>query len=328
MTNPITYQPFNPLDSTHIDAIATIWNDACGPALAISSRAVRYNIQPVTGGVVAGQLAYANQQPIGFVLASTLQQPSVIAPECGWIDAIAVTPVAQGQGVGATLLAWAEQWLLRQACRTIIFGASQRPFAPGLPVELNQLVFFAQRGYVADRTAWDTASNLALYETPEILFKGRPEIEGLVRPGQKGEEGALLEFLQREFPGRWRFEFEEFLRAQPGFPSARFSDYMLLWTDRGVDGFCQLTFEDSRRPLERFFPYSLPRPWGQLGPVGVSADCRGRGYGLAVMDAGLRRLRDNGVNGCVIDWTGLVDFYAKFGFEPYREYHMLRKTMG
>jgi predicted N-acetyltransferase YhbS len=42
-----------------------------------------------------------------------------------------------------------------------------------------------------------------------------------------------------------------------------------------------------------------------------------------VLDAGLRRLRDAGIAGCVIDWTGLLDFYGKFGFHPYRKYEML-----
>ena len=52
--------------------------------------------------------------------------------------------------------------------------------------------------------------------------------------------------------------------------------------------------------------------------VGVESET-GRRVVLAVVDAGLRRLRDNGVNGCVIDWTSIVDFYGKFGFEPYRQ---------
>jgi predicted N-acetyltransferase YhbS len=100
---------------------------------------------------------------------------------------------------------------------------------------------------------------------------------------------------------------------------------MLLWTDRGVDGFCLLTFEDSAQPLERFYPYQLPRPWGQLGAVGVSVDRRGRGFGAALVDAGLRRLHDNGVNGCVIDWLVIEEFYAKFGFSKLRDYQQLYK---
>ncbi|MFN8494946.1 MAG: GNAT family N-acetyltransferase [Caldilineaceae bacterium] len=329
MTTNVTYRTLNVADAAQIDALATIWNEACGEALAISSKAVRYNVQPVSGGTVVGRLAYQGEQPVGFILASILDHaPHVTSPERGWLDAVAVAPAAQKQGIGAALVTWAEQWLLDHGRKSVTFGASQRPFAPGLPVELNNLDFFTQRGYQTDRTSWDVAANLAMYETPEFLSKGHPELAGMVRPAQKGDEDALLTFLRREFPNRWCFEFEEFIREQPGTPRPRISDYMLLWTDRGVDGFCQLTFEDSRRPLERFFPYALPRPWGQLGSVGVSADARGRGYGLAVVDAGLRRLRDNGVNGCVIDWTSIVDFYGKFGFERYREYYMLRKALG
>ena len=129
-----------------------------------------------------------------------------------------------------------------------------------------------------------------------------------------------MDFLRREFPGRWRYEFEEFLLGDE-----RLSDYMILWTEQGVDGFCLLTFEDSVRPLDRFFPWALNRPWGQLGSIGVSEHRRGLGLGAVLLDAGLRRLRDAGVDGCVIDWTGLLDFYGKFGFTPYREYVILAR---
>ncbi len=50
------------------------------------------------------------------------------------------------------------------------------------------------------------------------------------------------------------------------------------------------------------------------------------GFGGALLDAALRHLSDRRVRGCVIDWTGLVDFYAKFGFKPYRQYVVLIKS--
>ena len=245
------------------------------------------------------------------------------SPELGWIDAIAVAPNVQHQGIGRALINWAESWLYDQGCRGCSVGTSMRPFTPGVPVELATSPFFVAHGYQPDGNVWDVAANLATYQRPSTVR----EIDGAVRPAQKGQEQALLDFLRREFPGRWRFESEGTI--QPAVPAAaeRFADYMLLWTDRGVDGFCVLTFEDSVRPMERFFPYQLPRPWGQLGSVGVSADRRGRGYGAALLDAGLRRLHNNGVNGCVIDWTTITDFYAKFGFSKYREYQQFRKAL-
>ena len=309
-----------PLEASDADHIAAIWTAACGPDLAISPRFARFNTRPTTGAIQAGRLALQAGQPVGFVLASVLPaDPDTSPPEMGWVDAIAVLPNSQRQGIGSELLAWAEGWLRSQGCTVSRLGGSLRPFAPGLPGELHTESFFDKRDYKMREWGsldWDVASDLETYAPKSY------QVDAKLQPARPGDEDAMLTFLRREFPGRWRFEFEEFLREK-----GRMSDYVLLWSERGVDGFARLTFEDSERPIERFYMHRLPRPWGQLGPIGVSGDCRGKGYGGALLDAGLRRLRDSGVRGCVIDWTGLVDFYGKFGFQPYRQYAMLLKPL-
>ena len=320
MGDQINLQPFDPTNSNHISALVTIWYAACGPDLAITSRFIEFNTRPATGSVQAGRLAMKSGQPVGFVLASALpKDPTVSPPETGWVDAIAVPPSAQRQGIGSELLSWAEEWLRAQGCTKARLGGSLRPFAAGLPDELNTDAFFRSRGYTGrpgGEIVWDVARDLSDYER-----RGATGPVAAIRPAQPGEENALLEFFYREFPNRWRFKFQEFLRM-----GGRISDWMILWTERGIDGFARLTFEDSVQPLERSYPNRLPRPWGQLGPIGVSADARGKGYGGLLLDAGLVRLRDNGVKGCIIDWTGLLEFYGKFGFKPYRNYIMLIKN--
>ena len=304
--------------------VAEIWNAACGPDLAISVRAVNYNTSATAGGLQSGRVAFVAGEPVGFVLASMLQgEPLVASPDKGWLDAIAVRPEYQRRGIGDALLSWAEGWLAEHGATQISFGGSLRPFAPGLPASLSDSAFFQQRGYAGrpgSGRSWDVAYDLREYTPPPTARKAT---DVAVRPVQGGDAADVLAFLRREFPGRWRFEFEAHL-AEGG----RLSDYIALWSPRGVDGCCLITFDDSRCPLDRFFPHALPKPWGQLGSIGVSADTRGRGYGAALLDGGLRCLQDAGVAGCVIDWTGLLDFYGKFGFKPYREYLMLGKTLG
>jgi GNAT superfamily N-acetyltransferase len=315
----MVFQFLDPHNPDHISPIVTIWNAACGPDLAITPRFVEFNTRLSTGAVQAGRIAGKNGAPVGFVLASALpNDPDTSPPNVGWIDAIAVLPNAQRQGIGSALLAWAEEWLRDQGCTRARLGGSLRPFVAGYPVELGNAAFFTRRGYVERANsgeAWDVARDLSDYQGATHLG-GASDL--VLRPAQPGDEDALLQFLLREFPNRWRFEFQEFLRQ-----NGRISDYMLLWTERGVDGFAHLTFEDSLCPIDRFYMHRLPRPWGQLGPIGVSADARGRGYGALLLDAALHHLRDRGVRGCVIDWTGLVDFYGRFGFKPYRRYELL-----
>jgi GNAT superfamily N-acetyltransferase len=320
MPPKLTHLEFDKTNPIHLQTLAAIWNEASGQALSISVKFASHNIKPSRGGSQSGRFVLVDGEPAGVVLASLLHdEPSVMSPELGWIDVLAVRPAKQQQGLGATLLKWAEEWLQSEGCRGCVLGSSLRPFVPGVPIELNSPDYFTRRGYSKDDVVWDVAANLATYQPPSTVR----EIDGVVRPAQPGQEADLLGFLQREFAGRWRYECQEFLRD----PHCRFSDYMLLWTARGVDGFCVLTFEDSGQPIERFYPYQLPRPWGQLGSVGVSADRRGQGYGAALLDAGLRRLHNNGVNGCVIDWTTIVDFYGKFGFTPYRAYQQMYKSL-
>ncbi len=314
----VTFKSFSP--ERDGDAFVSLWNDACGADLEINARFAAYNTRPATGAIQTGQIAISAGKPAGFVLASALpNDPQTSPPQVGWIDAMAVASKFQRRGIGRDLLAWAEGWLREIGCTRARLGGGLRPFVPGLPVELRSDSFFRARGYAPrpnGTTVWDVAHNLANYPTTQ-----QPN-HPAIRPAQSSDENVLLEFFRREFPNRWRFEFEEFLRAH-----GRISDYIVLIGARGVDGFARLTFENSERPIERFYMHRLPRPWGQVGPIGVSEDLRGKGFGGALLDASLNYLRERGVRGCVIDWTDLVSFYEKFGFARYREYSMLVKEL-
>ncbi len=320
-TQLLALDPANP---AHVRALVEIWNVAFGEGHAISERFAGFNLRRAPGVTQRGWLAVADNWAQGAVVASFLDgYPQVAGPAVGWIDALVVAPAAQHQGLGCRLLAVAERWLREHGRRDITVGAGLRPFAPGVPVEMELLPFFVRHGYTELDAAgeplitYDLAADLAQYRPPASLR----ELPAAARPAQRGQEATLLAFLAAEFPGRWHYEAELFLHHDGG----RVSDYMLLWTERGVQGACLLTFGDSVRPLERFYPYSLPKPWGQLGSIGVSAALQGQGYGSVLLDAGLRRLHDNGVNGCVIDWTNLLDFYGRFGFQPLRSYYQLTK---
>ena len=316
--------PLDPANPVHVRAIAEIWNVACGDDLAITEHFAAFNLRPAPGMTQQGWLLVDDNWAQAFVLASFLDgYEAVAAPARGWIDAIAVAPAVQRQGLGSRLLAAAESWLREHSRTSFSVGSSLRTFAPGVPVELGSAPFFLRQGYTDTdaagnpQLAYDVAADLSDYRPPADLR----EVRGAARPAQRGQEELLYGFLRQEFPGRWYYEAKLLLEHDAG----RISDYMLLWTEDGVQGACLLTFPDSARPIERYYPYSLPKPWGQAGSIGVSASLRGQGFGMHLLDASLRRLHDNGINGCVIDWTNLLHFYGRFGFEPLRSYALLVK---
>lgn len=314
-----THIPFDPNNPDHHALLAALWNSGLEAELSISAEFVHSVTQPFTGGAQAGHIALVDGVPVGVILASAHPQaPPTLPRDVGWIDAVAVDPTHQRRGIGRALLAWAEEWLVGQGAATIRVGCGLRHLTPGAPESVAP--FFAACGYTLDDDVnWDVARSLADYAPPPDLRA----VPAAAYPAQPGQEDLLLGFLRREFPGRWTFETEEFLRE-----GGRVSDFMLLWSESGVEGVCRLSFEDSLWGLGRYYPYSLPRPWGQLGFIGVAEQVRGQGMGLFLLDAGLRRLHNTGVNGCVIDWTGLLDFYGKAGFVPYRKWAVLQKKRG
>jgi GNAT superfamily N-acetyltransferase len=266
-----------------------------------------------------GRVAIHNGEAVGFILACAVtNDPSITL---GWISAIAVQPSTQRQGVGSELLAWAQDWLREKGCKRIRIGGNLRPFAPGLPYAMHEnTIFFNKRGYespVHQPYEYDIARSLKDYRQ---IYPKPAHAE--LNPMRPGDENLLLDFLHREYPGRWEFEACEFVKN-----GGRPTDYLLLYVDDQVEGFCRLTFPDSERPIERFYPQRLPQPWGQFGPLGLSKAARGKGLGGYLIDAAALHMQALGVDGCVIDWTSLVELYGKFGFQVYNEYISLFKKI-
>lgn len=302
-------------NQAHAAAIASIWSTACGALLSFTPRFAAFNLAHTTGLTQAGQLVVEGDTPVAFVIAS------IASSKEAWLDAIAVHPEYQRRGHGSALLTWAVDWLRANGAQLVSLGSSLRPFVPGSPVETNSVGFFHARGWVGNAIAVDLSCDLA------SELRVHPGASGVTVAAVSAHDvPALREFLSRSFPGRWKFECDEHFRE-----GGRPEDYLALWADdsgvRRVEGFCQLTLEDSLRPMDRFYPHGLPRPWGQLGSIGVSAECRGKGYAAAMINGALAFLKAQGVRGCVIDWTNLISFYEKFGFKVSREYVMMRLAL-
>ncbi len=317
-----------PFDPTSFNDAILIWNSASHPDYSINHRLLSYNFIPCEGETIEGRIAIQQGEPVGLILACSMQ-----AGDLGWVSAIAVHPSAQRQGVGSSLLTWAEAWLKDKGCKRIRVGGNLRPFLPGLPYTArDHLSFFEKHGYVSPAEQpyeYDIARGLKEYQPRYIdAAVNRPlpirvaDADSFISPLQPGEESLLLDFLQREYPGRWEFEAREFFKN-----NGRASDFLILRVGGDAHGFCRLTLADSERPIERFYPQRLPQPWGQFGPLGLSKSIRGQGLGGYLIDVAALHMRSLGVDGCVIDWTSLVDFYGKFGFKVYNQYISLFKKL-
>ncbi|MBN2048290.1 MAG: GNAT family N-acetyltransferase [Anaerolineaceae bacterium] len=318
-------KPISVPDEDQFEQLTAIWNRAYPPDMRVSERLFRYNLARVPEVKREGRIAYLDGRMVGFIYASYMPDtPSVTPSHFGWVDVVAVLPEHQNMGVGADLLKWAEDWLRAEGCKVAYLGGGIPPFMPGLPVKTDQSELFLRNGWANQSPVpytWDVARDLGVGS--EDLDRKDPPQPGKLFRAAESDRAALIDFMHREFPGRWRYMVEAYLRL-----NGPISDIIIFKPEPDrVEGFCWITFESSARPLDCYFLASLPEPWGQLGPIGVAEAYKGQGWGGALLQFGLQTLFENGVRGCVIDWTMLLDFYGLYGFKPFHQYHILMKEL-
>jgi len=131
----------------------------------------------------------------------------------------------------------------------------------------------------------------------------------------------LLRFERREFRG-----WEQSTRFMIG---CRETDHLIIVKrGRRIIGLLQTFSPRSRmRAANVVWERLLGEDVGGMGAVGIARNERGKGLGLALVAVASKVLKERGVGNAHIDWTGLVDFYGKLGYKPWREYWRGRKAL-
>jgi beta-N-acetylhexosaminidase len=195
-------------------------------------------------------------------------------------------------------------------------GGSIFRFWPGIPENLAECKpFFEKMGWVHFHACCDLVRDVRDYEIPEDLRLRMRAQEIELRPAEPEEAQAVLEFEQKEFPG-WHAEYA--LKAALGDHQD-----ILVAVENGktVAGVLALfTPQSHYLAVNRVWQALLGEDNGGMGAVGVAEAQRGRDIGIALVAWGSKILKERGVRMSHIDWTGLVDFYGKAGYKPWRWY--------
>lgn len=261
----------------------------------------------------ASAIALDGEKVIGFV---TVKRSAggfykVVDPDDVHINAIAFTD----PDIGVDLMTYAKRVLRDRGYTRLRFGQDEHHFFPGCPSDIRTLCsFLLVEGFESDGVVHDLEANLANYKNPARAVKG---VE--LRPLKSKEHSGLVRFFDSTFPGRWKFDVMEKIEAE-GIDKCVFG----LVKDGEIQGFALIQSREQKRPIGgAVWHESLGENWGALGPIGISTSMRGRGFGDALLGASLEALKSRGVERCIIDWTGLVDFYGRHGFEVTRTYESL-----
>ncbi|HLK13327.1 MAG TPA: GNAT family N-acetyltransferase [Fimbriimonadaceae bacterium] len=217
--------------------------------------------------------------------------------------------------IGLDLMTHAKHVVAERGHSKLVFGQDSDHIFPGCPTDVRRVGSFLEvEGFVGDGQVHDLERDLKDYKNPAKPVKDA-ELRMLTPADAKG----LDAFLNSTFPGRWRFDTAEKIAAE-GIEACVFG----LLIGGCVKGFAVIQSFGQKRPMNgSIWHLSLGPKWGGLGPIGVAADIRGHGYGNALLGGALTELKRRGVRSCIIDWTGLVEFYGKHGFVVTRTYDSL-----
>lgn len=304
------------------------WNRSY-PSFAIPERLVAQNVfAPFAGLNVMAWGGFEDGSLVAFALGKrpTASIPEYTDSEQGWVSLFAVDPTSENRTATADqLLMTVEREMANRGVSRLRFGGDPGHFLPGVPTDFDALqAIFRDNGFEADRTFHDLRGDLAGYESPPRISKVADSWPELTLERVGAETEPLFAFLSDQFPGRWRYEAENFARVPGGA-----SEYWLLRHDGETVGFARTNTPNSAyRGGNVNWASQLDGDVCGLGPLGVHESYRGRGWGLWLVATLAERYRDAGYDRMVIDWTDLVEYYGKLGFEPWLAYDAFTKELG
>ncbi|WP_026908849.1 GNAT family N-acetyltransferase [Paucisalibacillus globulus] len=308
-----------------LDELVALWNKELHVSLPMRKELFKQNSFLDKNISYEGSRMVVNDddEVIGFIIVKYFKEKTQVnmRDDVGWIQAILVDSEYRHRGIGSELLKHAEAILTQRGLKQILLGRDMYHYLPGIPSEDQQTrTWFEKRDYKHFQSDVDMTRSYDSSE--EIYWPSKPNVEFSIV--QETEKEDLLHFLHRCFPGRWEHEAVHYFEK-----GGTGREFVVLKENGEIIGFCRIN--DSKSPITMgninwapLFNHEL----GGVGPLGVDSEKRKNGYGLAIVQAGIAFLRERGVNQIVIDWTGLIDFYRKLGYDVWKSYEAYQKEIG
>lgn len=302
--------------------IVKLWNDSIGESFPITTALWIQNTVKEPNILSKASIAIMEENELlGFVVAKRYQEniEAVMPRNIGWIQCLFVKESARNRGIGTRLLRHVEQAFQELRLTEIRLGRDPWHYFPGISLDDKRTIeWFGQRGYI--KGSIETDLRKVVKDTPPYTLTNLSEH---FRVLTKQDLPALLQFLGREFPGRWHYEAIHYTVING---SGR--EFMGFFVKNELQGFCRMN--NPKSPLiaqNVYWSQLFDGELGGIGPLGIKRSIRGNDYGLDLVKAAANELMNRGVSHIVIDWTQLVSFYEKLGFTVWKQYQSMAKSI-
>jgi len=311
-----------PLRRDKGEEIVRLWNKELSKEFPLRKELFYQNSLEDENVLIEGSwIALEKEKLVGLIISKVWKEDLECVKnkkDTGYIQVILVDSDYRNRGIGSELLRKAEEALKANGVKTIILGQDPWHYFPGIPSEyIDTVEWFKKKGYVEFGEEYDLYCRLN--GEGQVTLPVFPEVEFKIL--DKGQKSNFLEFLNRCFPGRWEYEAVKYFEK-----GGEGREFVVAEKKGKIIGFCRIN--DSKSPFIAQNVYWAPlfeEELGGIGPLGIDPEERGKGYGLAIVQAGMYFLSQRGIRNIVIDWTNLVDFYGKLGCKVWKKYVKCKK---
>ncbi len=310
-----------PYEDKDLAGVLTVWEQALPLDAVTRDEFERRVILDVNREPDSFQIAFEDpdEQPAGFILSLVLHRPieqTGLLENRGFITAFAVSPRRQRRGIGAALLARAEEFFRARNRKEIVLAPyTPNYFVPGVDKERYAcgVEFLRKRGFeeYVEAIAMDALIGQFELDQKTLETEARLRAEGVtIELFTRDCMAEYLEFMRKEMPGPW---LEDARRNLIDLTRGLFpEDAILLARDHGkLIGYCQ--YEGAH-----------------FGPFGVIEGYQGRGVGTVLLARTLHQMRKRGHHAAYVLWTGdraAKGVYGRLGFHISRRLAIVRKYL-
>ena len=291
-----------------------LWNDEMGYVYPISSNSFYQNVIDYKDKDV--MIYYDDERVIGFIFLKRFSDDRLVNYSNNlYISLFYVSKKYRKQGIGSNLFDFAEE--IRDG-KELIIGKDINNFFPGVPTDFDNLtdVWLEKRGFVGKRYTHDLIT-----KDPKIYEIRNKDVEYKYCDDSQKEE--LIQMMINNNWGRWALEAKEYFEKKTENDK---NAYIVGMVDGKIISFAKVN--DYKMYLSSYNLMWKERfeNLGGFGPLGVDRNYRKKGIGFDMISVSLNDLVNKGCKTIIIDWTGLMELYAKFNFEVWKSYKYMSKS--
>lgn len=310
----IIFKKTSDIDKNELLQCLQLWNDEMGYVYPISFNSYMQNIVDYMDKDM--MIAFDVNKVVGFILLKRYNDTTYVNYSNNLhISLFYVSKKYRRQGIGSKLIDFAEE--IRDG-KDLIIGKDINNFFPGVPTDFDNLtdVWLEKRGFEGKRYTHDLIT-----KKPNIFELRNKEVEYKYCEDCQKEE--LIQMMMNNNWGRWALEAKDYFEKKSDNDE---NAYIVAMLNGKIVAFSKVnTYKMDLSSYNLMWKERFEN-LGGFGPLGVDRDFRKNGIGFDMISVSLKDLIDKGCKTLMLDWTGLMELYAKFNFEVWKSYKYMSKS--